>query len=268
MKYTFGFIGVGNMGGALACAAKRDGEPFSALLADLNTAHAAALAEKLSCDSGSSADAAQNSKYIFLGVKPQVMENMLREISPILAARKDRFVLVTMAAGLSMEKIAVMSGGKYPIIRIMPNVAASVGEAMILCAANQLVTAEETDEFMRLMSGAGRIDMLDEKLFDAGCALSGSGPAYVFMFMEALADGGVACGLPRAKALEYAAQTLIGSAKLMLQSGRHPGELKDAVCSPAGTTVAGVAALENDGFRAAAIDAVKAAYNRSVELGK
>ena len=121
---------------------------------------------------------------------------------------------------------------------------------------------------LRRMYLDGKITELDEKMFDAGCALSGSGPAYVFMFIEALADGAVACGLPRDKAVDFAVQTVLGSAKLMQETGRHPGDLKDSVCSPAGTTIAGVGALENGGFRAATIDAVKAAYNRSIELGK
>ena len=118
------------------------------------------------------------------------------------------------------------------------------------------------------MKFAGRFELLDEGLFDAGCALSGSGPAFVFMFIEALADGAVSCGLPRAQALSLAAQTVFGSAKLMQETGRHPADLKDSVCSPAGTTIAGVSALENADFRSAAIKAVKAAYNRSIELGK
>ena len=118
------------------------------------------------------------------------------------------------------------------------------------------------------MSHAGIMDKLDEKMIDAACALSGSGPAFVYMFIEALADGAVECGLPRKNALLYAAQTVLGSASLVLESGKHPGELKDAVCSPGGTTIAGVHALERGGFRANAMDAVLAAYNKAKELGK
>ena len=265
MNYTFGFIGVGNMGGALAAAAKKGNADFSAILSDMNTKKADSLANELGCVSGDTKSVAETAKYIFLGVKPQVIGAVIDEISPILDTRDDRFVLVSMAAGVAIDKI---SRGKYPVIRIMPNVAASVGEAMILCAKNGFVTDGEIAEFNRLMSKAGKITELDEKMFDAGCALSGSGPAYVFMFIEALADGAVACGLPRDKAVDFAVQTVLGSAKLMQETGRHPGDLKDSVCSPAGTTIAGVGALENGGFRAATIDAVKAAYNRSIELGK
>ena len=197
-----------------------------------------------------------------------MLKTVFDEIAPVLSERKDRFVLVSMAAGVKTDKIAAMSGGDYPIIRIMPNIAASVGEAMILCTANEIATKAEIERFRSLMSKAGIIDMLDEKLFDAGCALSGSGPAFVFMFIEALADGGVACGLMRDKAINLAVQTVVGSAKLLQQTKEHPAALKDAVCSPAGTTIEGVAALENGGLRAATVNAVKAAYNRSVELGK
>ncbi len=265
MNYTFGFIGVGNMGGALAAAAKKGNTEFSAILADMNTEKAASLAAELGCASGDTKSVAETAKYIFLGVKPQIIGAVLDEISPVLDNRTDRFVLVSMAAGVAMDKI---SCGKYPVIRIMPNVAAAVGEAMVLSAKNGFVTDEEMTEFNGLMAKAGKLSELDERLFDAGCALSGSGPAYVFMFIEALADGAVACGLAREKALDFAVQTVLGSAKLMQETGRHPGDLKDSVCSPAGTTIAGVGALENGGFRAATIDAVKAAYNRSIELGK
>ena len=268
MNYTFGFIGTGNMGGALAVAAKKGNDEFSALLADANSEKAAELANQLGCDSGEVKAVAEKCKYIFLGVKPQIMNLVIDEIAPVLKARKDRFVLVSMAAGVSMSKITNMLGEDCPIIRIMPNVAAAVGEGMILYTANDLVTDEEKAEFVSLMKCAGRFELLDEGLFDAGCALSGSGPAFVFVFIEALADGAVSCGLPRAQALSLAAQTVFGSAKLMQETGRHPADLKDSVCSPAGTTIAGVGALENADFRSAAIKAVKAAYNRSIELGK
>ena len=205
MNYTFGFIGVGNMGGALASAAKNGNADFSAILSDVITEKAEMLANKLGCVSGDVKTVAKTAKYIFLGVKPQVIGAVIDEISPILDARDDRFVLVSMAAGVAIDKI---SRGKYPVIRIMPNIAAFVGEAMILCAKNDLVTDGEVAEFNRLMSESGKITELDEKLFDAGCALSGSGPAYVFMFIEALADGAVACGLPRDKALDFATQTV------------------------------------------------------------
>lgn len=126
----------------------------------------------------------------------------------------------------------------------------------------------DLDSFAALMAPAGLVDPLDEKLIDAASAISGCGPAYVYLFLEALADGGVACGLPRDKALAYAAQTVEGAARMVLESGKHPGALKDAVCSPAGSTIQGVRALEANGFRSAALEAVIAAYDKTLELGK
>lgn len=266
--YKFGFIGTGNMGGALARAVRKNVSGNEILLANKDTASLSKTASELGCKTGGNCDVAAECKYIFLGVKPQVLPDVLAEIAPVLKNRADRYVLVSMAAGVKIESISNAVGVKCPVIRIMPNVAASVGESMVLLSSNEYTDKSELDEFLNAMRGAGRINEIDEKLMDAGCALSGSGPAFVFMFIEALSDGGVACGLPRDKALEFAAQTVLGAARLMLEEGRHPAELKDAVCSPGGTTIAGVGALEAAGFRAAAIEAVKAAYNRSCELGK
>lgn len=139
---------------------------------------------------------------------------------------------------------------------------------MVLCDANEQVTAEELDTFMENMSGAGVIDRLEERLIDAGSAVSGCGPAFVCLLLEALADGGVACGLPRQKAMLYAAQMVKGTAALQLSAGDHPGAMKDAVCSPGGSTIAGVRVLEERGFRGAAMDAVIAAVEKTKKLGK
>ena len=162
-----------------------------------------------------------------------------------------------------MEKISEMAGGDYPIIRIMPNTPAAVGEGMILYTANELVTEDDLAQFTEAMKCAGRLDRLDEKLIDAGCAISGCGPAFMYLMIEALADGGVLCGLPRAKAMEYAAQTMAGAAKMVLETGKHPGELKDMVCSPGGTTIEGLAALEECGFRGAIIKACDANFQKN-----
>ncbi len=268
MKYKFGFIGTGNMGSALATAVmgKCGGEDL--LLCDKDSARAAALAEKLGACSGDIAEVASECKYIFLGVKPQMMAGMLGEISDVLKSRKDKFVLVTMAAGLSIETLTEMAGVTAPIIRIMPNTPAIVGKGMILYCTNAAVSSEDEAEFVDAMSGAGAIDKLPEGLIDAGSALSGCGPAFVYMFIGAMADGGVKCGLPRDKALKYAAETVLGSAETVLRTGKHTEELKDAVCSPAGSTIEGVAALERFGFRASVETAVANAFERTKELGK
>ena len=263
---TFGFIGTGNMGGALARALAKNVEGDSILLANRTAEKAAALAAELGCKAVSSEAIAKKADYIFLGVKPQMMADLLAQLSPILKEREDRFILVTMAAGLTIERIRELAVGDYPVIRIMPNTPASIGEGMILYTAGSDVLDIELQVFLSAMSGAGRLSPLPEHLMDAGSAVSGCGPAFVDLFIEALADGGVACGLPRASALEFAAQMVAGSAKLVLESGKHPGVLKDAVCSPGGTTIQGVRALEDGGFRAAVMNAVIKAYEKNFDL--
>ena len=263
---TFGFIGTGNMGGALARALAKNVEGDSILLANRSAEKAAALAAELGCKAVSSEAIAKKADYIFLGVKPQMMADLLAQLSPILKEREDRFILVTMAAGLTIERIRELAVGDYPVIRIMPNTPASIGEGMILYTAGSDVLDIELQVFLSAMSGAGRLSPLPEHLMDAGSAVSGCGPAFVDLFIEALADGGVACGLPRASALEFAAQMVAGSAKLVLESGKHPGVLKDAVCSPGGTTIQGVRALEAGNFRGTVMEAVIKAYEKNFDL--
>jgi pyrroline-5-carboxylate reductase len=149
----------------------------------------------------------------------------------------------------------------------MPNTPALISKGMIALAASPEVPAEKITELEKILKGAGDVDRLDERYLDAVTALSGSGPAFVYIFIEALADGGVRAGLPRDKALRYAAQTVLGSAAMVQETGKHPGELKDMVTSPGGTTIAGVAALENGAFRGTVMQAVEAAWRRSTELG-
>ncbi len=150
----------------------------------------------------------------------------------------------------------------------MPNTPTAIGKGMIQYCRNCLVTDAVLTDWLTDMAPCGHLDPLEERLIDAASALSGCGPAYMYMFLEALADGAVACGIPRAKAMEYAAATMSGAAQMVLATGQHPGALKDAVCSPGGSTIAGVRALEQHGFRGAAMDCVIAAYNRNKELGK
>ena len=264
---TFGFIGCGNMGGALARAMRKNIDGSDIVLTNRSLAKAEKLAQELGC--GVAADnqhIAEKADYIFLGVKPQMMAEMLSGIRETLANRPTRFILVTMAAGLTIKRIRELAGGDYPVIRIMPNTPSSIGEGMILYSAGSDVLDIELQIFLSAMSGTGRLSPLPEHLMDAGSAVSGCGPAFVDLFVEALADGGVACGLPRAAALEFAAQMVAGSAKLILESGQHPGALKDAVCSPGGTTIQGVRALEEGGFRGTVMNAVIKAYEKNFDL--
>lgn len=265
MIMTCGFIGCGNMGGAIARAVVQAAGAENVFLANRTPAKAEALARELGCNAVSNAEAAK-CDFLFLGVKPHLMGAMLKDLSLRLNSNPNT-VLVSMAAGLTTGQIREMAGTRQGVIRIMPNTPSAIGAGMIqYCTLD--ISQATLDSFLTLMAPCGRLDALDEHLIDAASAVSGSGPAFAYMFMEALADGGVACGLPRDKALTYAAQMLIGSAQLLLATGNHPGRLKDAVCSPAGSTIQGVRALEEHSFRSAAINAVIATYRRNQEMGK
>lgn len=265
MNKIIGFIGTGNMGGALVRAAAKVMDPSLIWINNRTNKKAEDLAADTKAVVKSKSELAKKADFLFLGVKPQHMENMLSEIRDELSVRKERFVLVSMAAALSCEKICEMAGGNYPVIRIMPNLPVAVGEGMTLYCSKD-VSASEIEEFRTMMSGSGKLLEIDEKLIDAGSCVSGCGPAFVSLFVEALADGGVRCGLYRKDAQMLAIQTLLGTAKMLQESGIHPGKLKDDVCSPGGTTIAGVLALENGAFRWDASSAVIAAFNRTNEM--
>ena len=259
-----GFIGCGNMGGALARAVAASLIEKKLYLADKCEEKMLALGKEIGAEASTPDAVAGECDYVFIGVKPQMLEDMFSGIRKVLDGRKDRFVLVSMAAGTTISRIKELAGDR-PVIRIMPNLAVSVGEGMTMYCSEGTEPGE-TECFRSFMSKSGRLCPINEKLIDAGSAVSGCGPAYVFMFAEALADGGVYCGLPRADANLLAAQTLIGAAKMLIESGKHPGELKDAVCSPGGTTIAGVKRLEEGAFRADVTDAVIAAYEKTKKL--
>lgn len=268
MQMKIGFIGCGNMGGALARAASKAVGGKNIILCDSTEEKAEALAGEIGAVAVSLSDAAKQSDFLFLGVKPQMLDELFASLSPMLCKRKKTPVLVSMAAGISISAIEKMTGCEIRVIRIMPNTPVSVGAGMILYDVNKNVTDADISDFLNILSMAGKLDRLDESKIDAASAVSGCGPAYVYMFAEALADGGVLCGLPRDKANFYAAQTLMGAAKLLMESGKHAGELKDAVCSPGGTTIEGVKALEDGAFRASAVNAVVAAYEKTLKLKK
>lgn len=261
---TVGFIGAGNMGGALATAVAKAIGGDKVYLADPSARKVKALATAIGAQVSDNTTVVATCDYVFLGVKPQVMGTVLSSLQ--LAQMPSLPVLISMAAGLSTEAIRAMAGVNAAVIRIMPNTPVAVGEGMILYTATPEVTSMQLEGFARILSCAGRLTCLEERLIDAASAVSGCGPAFAYLFMEALADGGVECGLPRQIAQECAAQMVLGAARMVLETGHHPGELKDAVCSPGGTTIAGVHALENGGLRAAAMDAVTAAYHRTLEL--
>ena len=267
MEQTIGFIGVGNMGGALARAAARAVDPGRIVVSNRTLEKAEALSQALSCRVATATEVAESCDLVFLGVKPQMMAGLLADLQPALERRETPVTLVSMAAGVRMAQIRAMAGGDYPVIRVMPNTPVAVGQGVVLYDQTDNVTVEAKALFLTAMGTAGLLDPLEERLMDAGSAVAGCGPAFADLFLEALADGGVLCGLPRAKAQAYAAQMLLGAASLAVETELHPGQLKDAVCSPGGSTIAGVKTLEQFAFRAAVMEAVAAAYEKTKALG-
>ena len=261
-------IGSGNMGYALMRGASHNTAIF---FTDAVPEKAREAADSLGAKVlNTNLEAAQKGDFIFLAIKPQDMPQVLAEISGL---SKDRLrggfppVLVSIAAGWSMEKVQSTIGAKLPVIRLMPNTPAIIGKGVIAMSVSPEVGEEKTAEMKSFLGNSGMVDIIGESYMNAVTGLSGSGTAYVFMFIEALADGGVRAGLPRDIALRYAVQTVIGSAALVQETGKHPGELKDMVTSPGGTTIAGIAALEKGAFRGSVISAVEAAWGRAIELG-
>ncbi|MBQ7548639.1 MAG: pyrroline-5-carboxylate reductase [Clostridia bacterium] len=260
-----GFIGCGNMGGSLVKAVAAAGFGSDILLADYSAVRTAELSELTGAAVSDARTVAAGCDYIFIGVKPQALGVCFDEIKDDLAANPGA-VLISMAAGVCIEDIRTYSGCKS-IIRIMPNLPVAICKGIVL-ASDSGVDRDKKEFFSEIMKCCGIFDWIDEKLIDSASALSGCGPAFVYMFIEALADGAVACGLPRDKALLYAAGTVSGAAENFLQSGKHPGKLKDEVCSPGGSTIMGVKALEDGAFRADVMNAVISAYKKTLELGE
>lgn len=262
MNFKFGFIGIGNMGGIILDTVLKYAKGEEICVCDSDKSKISRVV-----DSGvtevDAVTAASNVKYLFIGVKPQGFAGLFAAIGDYIA---EDTVIVSMAAGKDIASIGNLCKKGAKIIRIMPNTAAAVGEGVILYSVGENVTEEETNEVVNALSAAGVVDAIDESKIDAAAALSGCGPAFVDLFIEALADGAVSCGLPRDKALLYAAKTVEGAAKTVIATGKSPAELKDMVCSPGGTTIQGVRALEKGKFRSAAMEAVIAAYNKTKDL--
>ena len=260
--FDLGFIGCGNMGGALVRAAAKSGARIA--LYDIDEEKVNALCEETGALAVSMDFLMQESGCVVLGVKPHQLLPLCEKLQPLSRPGQ---VFVSMAAGVEISRIEDVLQGAA-VIRIMPNTPCAVGAGMITYCLGAHCPQAMAEQFFQLMQHAGEFDEIDERLIDAASAVAGCGPAFAAMFMEALADGGVQCGLPRGKALKYAQQMLLGTAKLAVESGAHPGEMKDAVCSPGGSTIAGVAKLEEKGFRGAVMQAVCAADARNKELGK
>ena len=267
MRKKIGFIGVGNMGSAMlkgilgAGLASKDEVIASCRSEQSQKRVSDALGITVTLDNKAAADA----DVVFIAVKPAQLDEVASQIRETV---RDGQLVGSVAAGYDRGKLHFALGTDTHIIRTMPNTPAMVGEAMSALCTDRLVTDEEKEKALELFNSFGKAEFVDEKLMDAVTGVSGSSPAFIYMIIEAMADAAVAEGMPRKQAYTFAAQSVLGSAKMVLETGKHPGELKDAVTSPGGTTIAGVAALEKDGMRAAMIDAVRTAAQRSREMSE
>lgn len=264
-QYQFGFIGMGNMGFAILMGLLKQYDAKQITFTRRNRDRK----EDISARTGVVASednrtCAENSRYVVLAVKPQQMDGVIGEIKDAVTEEQ---IVVSIAPGLSIADLQQKFGKACRVVRAMPNTPALVGEGMTgVCYDEALFTEEEKETIEQLFTSFGKMVKVEERLINAVVCASGSSPAYVYMFIEALADSAVKFGLPRAAAYEMAAQAVLGSAKMVLETGKHPGELKDQVCSPAGTTIAAVAALEEYGLRNAVMKAGDACYNRCMNL--
>lgn len=258
-----GFIGLGNMakamiGGMLSKGIAKPEEILGSAKTE-KTRRAVMEKYKIKVSEDNTAVAAA-ADIVILAVKPQMFGEIIPEIKDSI---KENALIVSIAAGKTMAQIEEAFGRKLKLVRCMPNTPAMVGEGCSGVCRNKNVTDEEFAQCMKLLESFGIAEEIPERLMDAVVGVSGSSPAFVFMFLEALADGAVKAGMPRGQAYRFAAQTVLGSAKLMMETGRHPGELKDMVCSPAGTTIEGVQVLEEMGLRSAVMNAVDACVEKS-----
>ncbi len=261
-----GFIGCGNMAGAIigGILAENEVKADQICASDVSASAMQAVQEKYGIRTEEkNAVTAQWADILVLAVKPNYMEEVIADIRDAL---RPETIVVTLAPGKTLAWLAERLGKKVKIVRTMPNTPALAGAGMTALCPNEKITEEERRTVKALFESFGQAEVVPERLMDTVTGVSGSAPAFVFLFLEALADAAVAEGMPRAQAYKFAAQTVYGSAKLMLETGKHPGELKDMVCSPGGTTIEGVAVLEECAFRSAVIEAVRAAAEKSREL--
>lgn len=262
-----GFIGMGNMGYAMLKGIRANMPEVSVVFSDVNEARMEAVSRETGVPYAfSNAECANKSKYIVLAVKPQFYPVVLKNIQNVV---KEDHVVISIAPGITVDAIQDVLGASSRIVRAMPNTPALVGEGMTgICYDETRFSVAEREFIENFFHSFGKVKKVDEKLMSTVTCVSGSSPAYVFLFIESLADGAVRYGMDRKSAYEFAAQTVLGSAKLLLETKEHPGVLKDRVCSPAGTTIAGVAALEENGFRSAIIKAVDACYQKAEEFAR
>ena len=265
--YKLGFIGAGNMATAIinGTIEKRIVKADNITVYDIDTKRLNELSDRYKINTADNlTDLCSASAIVLLAIKPNVLPAVLNDLKSIIGSRS----IVSIAAGWSADMIKNIIGSDKHVLRLMPNTPLMVGEGMSVFETPCDLPDDHKAFAESIFSSLGKVAYAPCKLMDAVTAVSGSGPAYVFMFIEALADAGVLCGLPRDTAMTLASQTVLGASKMVLESGKHPGVLKDAVCSPGGTTIEAVKSLENDGFRGAVIKAVENCANKSKALAK
>lgn len=261
-----GFIGAGNMGSAMIGGILNSSLVTTSQV--IASAHSPSTLEKIKTKFSiettlSNETVAERSDILFLAVKPDKFDEVIPQITEHI---KSSCIVVSIAAGKTIAAIEKAFGKDIKLVRAMPNTPALVCEAMSALCANASVTEEELKQVQEIFNCFGKCEVVPESLMDAVVGVSGSSPAYVYVFIEAMADAAVADGMPRAQAYKFAAQAVLGAAKMVLETGEHPGALKDAVCSPAGTTIEAVAALEKGGFRDTVITAQRACAQKSREM--
>lgn len=268
MNMRLGFIGAGNMGAALLKGIVGSGfiAPQNINIYDVDMQKTAALKKeagvRVLCGNN---EVVVNSDVIILAVKPAYIRQVLEECRGSFGKSR---ILVSIAVGVSIKTIKDIAGEELKIVRTMPNIPVTVGEGMTLISFDASISAEEKEIVRKLFECSGKAEELEERLMSEVTALTGSSPAYVFVFIEAMADAAVLSGIPRNLAYKLASQAVLGSAKMVLESGMHPGELKDQVCSPAGTTIEAISALEKNGFRYAVMDAMNECTKKAREIGR
>ncbi|CAK9884076.1 MAG: Pyrroline-5-carboxylate reductase [Candidatus Erwinia impunctatus] len=268
LEKKIGFIGIGNMSKAIIGGLIASGQiaPENIWIYDRKAQTNLDMQQRYGVTPADSLeDVARHADILFTAVKPNVILSVLKDIAGFL---NKETVVVSIAAGVTLDALAAVLGHDRKLVRVMPNTPALVNEGMTSVTPNVLVTQQEAEEIVSIFNGFGKATLVPEYLIHAVVGVSGSSPAYVFMLIEAMADAAVSGGMPRVQAYQFAAQAVKGAAQMVLETGRHPAELKDSVCSPGGTTIEAVKVLEEKGFRSAIIEAMSQCMKRSVEMGK
>ncbi|WP_342714900.1 pyrroline-5-carboxylate reductase [Bacillus paramycoides] len=266
MNKQIGFIGCGNMGIAMigGMINKNIVSPNQIICSDLNVSNLKNASDKYGITiTTNNNEVANSADILILSIKPDLYTSVINQIKDQI---KNDVIVVTIAAGKSIKSTENEFDRKLKVVRVMPNTPVLVGEGMSALSFNEMVTEKDIKEVLNIFNIFGQTEVVNEKLMDVVTSISGSSPAYVYMFIEAMADAAVLGGMPRNQAYKFAAQAVLGSAKMVLETGIHPGELKDMVCSPGGTTIEAVATLEEKGLRTAIISAMKRCTQKSMEM--